>query len=58
MEGVSKAIKQRGEAPGGWWGDVSGGGGGDKKGGRWVGYKGNIRIEGEGWAKKRNFARI
>ena len=46
LEGVSKAIKQRGEAPGGWWGDVSGGGGGDKKGGRWVGYKGNIGIGG------------
>ena len=51
LEGISKAIKQRGEAPGGWLGDVSGGGGRDKKGGRWVGYKGNIGIVG-GLGKK------
>ena len=44
MEGVSKAIKQRGKAPDGWWGDVSGGGGETKV--REVGYKGNIGIVG------------
>ena len=45
MEGVSKAIKQRGEAPDGWWVMSPEVVVGETKG-REVGYKGNIGIGG------------
>ena len=50
-KGMSKPMKRRGKAPGGWWGEVSSGGGGDKKGGEVGGLQGGVTGIGSGLGK-------
>ena len=49
---MSKPMKRRGKAPGGWWGEVSSGGGGDKKGRGVGGLQGGVTAVGGELGKK------